>query len=240
MGDQLKGVLFDFDDTLIDWSGVERSWRDLEAAGLARVQTWLERRRIGPSLDLESLVDVYMRRTRTAWMEARTSLRAPFMPTILMSTLHELGLDIDRLEQADVVRAYDWNAVPGTVVFPDVPPMLDKLRAAGLKLGIVTNASQPMAMRDAELAAHGIIGYFPDCRLSAADAGYLKPHPQIFKSALERLGTAPEETVFRRRQSGRRYRGRAQRGHTRGAPHDLPRDHEWQLDPASPNPALLR
>ena len=74
--------------------------------------------------------------------------------------------------------------------------MLDKLRAAGLKLGIVTNASQPMAMRDAELAAHGIIGYFPDCRLSAADAGYLKPHPQIFKSALERLGTAPEETVF--------------------------------------------
>ena len=95
MGDQLKGVLFDFDDTLIDWSGVERSWRDLEAAGLARVQTWLERRRIGPSLDLESLVDVYMRRTRTAWMEARLSLRAPFMPTILMSTLHELGLDID-------------------------------------------------------------------------------------------------------------------------------------------------
>lgn len=113
-----------------------------------------------------------------------------------MGTLKRLGVATDSLDVDEVLRAYDWNVVPGTVVFPDVPPMLDVLRQAGIRLGIVTNASQPMAMRDAELKAHGLINYFPDCRLSAADAGYLKPDRRIFTCALERLGTTPKETVF--------------------------------------------
>ena len=53
-----------------------------------------------------------------------------------------------------------------------------------------------MAMRDAELIAHGLIDFFPDCRLSAADAGYLKPDKRIFECALERLGASAAETVF--------------------------------------------
>ena len=118
------------------------------------------------------------------------------MPTILMETLAGLGVAAESLDVDEVLRAYDWNVVPGTVVFPDVPPILKALRLAGLKLGIVTNASQPMAMRDAELETHGLLEFFPDCRLSAADAGYIKPDPRIFARALERLGTAPEETVF--------------------------------------------
>ena len=40
------------------------------------------------------------------------------------------------------------------------------------------------------------MGYFPDCRLAAADTGYLKPHPRIFQAALAQLGTAADETVF--------------------------------------------
>ena len=31
---------------------------------------------------------------------------------------------------------------------------------------------------------------------SAADVGYLKPHPSIFQAALECLGTEAEETIF--------------------------------------------
>ena len=74
--------------------------------------------------------------------------------------------------------------------------MLEALRARGLKLGIVTNASQTMAMRDAELRTLGLIEYFPDCRIAAADVGYLKPHRRIFQAALERIGANAAETVF--------------------------------------------
>lgn len=196
MADQLKGALFDFDDTLIDWSGVQLSWREIEAARLACVQEYIWRKSPAYRLSAESLLDAYMEQTRAAWTEARATLRAPHMPSILMDTLKALGVATDRLDVDEVLRAYDWNVVPGTVVFPDVPPVLNILRRAGIKLGIVTNAAQPMTMRDAELETHGLMEYFPDCRLSAADAGYLKPDRRIFTCALRRLGTGPHETIF--------------------------------------------
>lgn len=196
MADQLKGALFDLDDTLVDWSGVQLGWREIEAARLSRVKAYVQRKSQNRSITSETLIEAYLQRTRAAWREARATLRAPHMPSILMDTLKALGVATDRLDVAEVLRAYDWNAAPGTVVFPDVPPMLTVLRRAGVKLGIVTNASQPMTMRDAELEAHGLIDYFPDCRLSAADAGYLKPDTRIFTCALERLGTRPQETIF--------------------------------------------
>lgn len=196
MAAQLKGALFDLDDTLVDWSGVQLSWRAIESARLLGVANFVNRQSRGGMLDADALVEAYLQLTREAWTEARMSLRAPHMPSILMKTLAGLGLAVDQLDIDDVIRAYDWNAVPGTVVFPDVPPVLDALRQAGLKLGIVTNASQPMAMRDVELETHNLIDYFPDCRLSAADAGYLKPDRRIFNCALDRMGTSPQETVF--------------------------------------------
>lgn len=196
MSFQLKGVLFDFDDTLVDWSGVRLSWREIESARLSRVREHVFRKTRAYWLTADTLLETYLQQTRMAWAEARLTLCAPHMPNILMETLSALGVEIDRLDVAEVLRAYDWNVVPGAVVFPDVPPALKVLREAGLKLGIVTNASQPMAMRDAELEAHGLIEYFPDCRLSAADAGYLKPDKRIFKRALERIGASPAETVF--------------------------------------------
>jgi len=73
---------------------------------------------------------------------------------------------------------------------------LDELRSRGIRLGVVTNSSQPMLLRDHELRQHGLLPYFPDCRLAAADVGYLKPHPRIFRCALERIGVAPAEAVF--------------------------------------------
>jgi putative hydrolase of the HAD superfamily len=70
------------------------------------------------------------------------------------------------------------------------------LRDRGIRFGIVTNAFQPMTLRDIEMKTHGLLDYFPECRLSAADVGYLKPSPKIFYAALACLGTTPQETLF--------------------------------------------
>ena len=196
MTNQLKGILFDLDDTLIDWSGVTLGWREIETAHLSKVHAYINQNLQRFPASIDRLTDLYMAGTRSAWEKARITLRAPNMPRLLLATLMELGVAGDKLILDEVIAAYDWGAAPGTAVFPDAPPMLETLRARGIKIGIVTNASQPMRMRDVELAAHGLIDYFPDCRLSAADVGYLKPHPRIFQSALDLMGTAPEETVF--------------------------------------------
>lgn len=198
MPSKLRAILFDFDDTLIDWSGVSIGWRELEAQRLSRVLTFVQRRAARELSDLDSLVDSYTERTRAAWAAARVNLRAPIMPEILLSTLTDLGIAEAASCLDEILAAYYWGAVPGTVVYPDVPPALDTLRKHGIRLGIVTNASLPMWMRDNELKEHGLFDFFCDCncRLSAADVGYLKPHPRIFRRALEMMGTLAEETVF--------------------------------------------
>lgn len=196
MPPQLKAVLFDFDDTLIDWSGVTQDWREVEAERLGRVLRFLDQELSPTGIALGQLVERYTQRTRESWMKARANLRAPNMPEILQQTLTELGVDGAACFADEILRAYDWNVVPGTVVFPDVFPALTLLRSRGIRLGVVTNSSQPMSLRDCELREHGLLPYFPDCRLAAADVGYLKPHPRIFHCALERVGVAPEEAVF--------------------------------------------
>jgi FMN phosphatase YigB (HAD superfamily) len=53
-------------------------------------------------------------------------------------------------------------------------------------------------MREVELIDHGIDlnKFFPTCRFSAADFGYLKPHPSIFQAALDCLNARPAEMVY--------------------------------------------
>jgi FMN phosphatase YigB (HAD superfamily) len=83
------------------------------------------------------------------------------------------------------------------VPFPEVRQELANLRRMGLKLGLATNAIQPMSMRDEELRHLGLLEFFEDgSRFSAADVGFLKPHPRIFEMALQSLEAEPEEAVF--------------------------------------------
>lgn len=81
-------------------------------------------------------------------------------------------------------------------MFAEVPEVLKLLHENGIKVGIVTNAYQPMWLRDVEIQMHGLLDFFPDCRISAADVGYLKPHPAIFQAALNCCGAKADETVF--------------------------------------------
>ncbi len=194
--DQLRAILFDLDNTLIDWADVQLGWPDIDRLYMPNVIAWLQSEGQASAIDLNQLLDSFSGRHHQAWVEADRSLQAPYMPTILLDALREAGVDCTGLTEAALMAAYNWRGVPGCRVFPDVPRTLALLGEVKLKLGIVTNASQPMVMRDAELAAHGLLHHFPACRLAAADAGVIKPHPRIFEQALKKLNASPRETVF--------------------------------------------
>jgi putative hydrolase of the HAD superfamily len=146
--------------------------------------------------DIQAYTAEFRNRTTAAWAAARTSLRAPNLGTVLMETAVALGVPANALDVRLCLEAYKWGAVDGTFMFPDAPDILKLLHNNGIKVGIVTNAYQPMWLRDVEIRMHGLLDFFPDCRISAADVGYLKPHPAIFQAALNCCGTRAEETVF--------------------------------------------
>ena len=80
-----------------------------------------------------------------------------------------------------------WSSVrPRTV------ESLSKLRAAGLRLGIVSNSDGRV---DEALTAAGLRQYF-DVVVDSALVGIEKPNPAIFLAALDALGVAPEEALY--------------------------------------------
>jgi putative hydrolase of the HAD superfamily len=192
---QLKAVLFDLDDTLLDWSGFHEDWESVHRGHLAGVLDFL--RGSGFALDdVEAFEEAFRERTAEAWNSARSSLRAPHIGAVLLEAAQDCGVPAGQVDMQDVLRAYRWGAVEGTVIFPETRETITALKSFGVRVGIVTNAYQPMWLRDVEMDAHGILDLFPECRLSAADVGYLKPHPAIFQAALDCMGTRPDETVF--------------------------------------------
>ncbi len=191
----LKAVLFDLDDTLIDWSGAHEQWDARERTLMRGVFDYVSAE-ISPLEDFDGLVQIFRDRSREAWEVGRSNLRAPHLGRVLLETLTAAGIAQQMLDERRCLEAYNWSAAPGVVTFPDVPPVLELLIERGVRIGIVTNAHQPMWIRDRELEQLGLLHYFPDCRISAADAGYLKPHPQIFQHALKHIGVKASEAVF--------------------------------------------
>lgn len=191
----LKAVIFDVDDTLIDWGHFEHNWESIEDQHLPGVYDYLKT--LGtPMGDIKAFKKVYLERTKQSWINARSTLVAPHLGKVLVQSAAAIGIPASAVDQQTCLERYEWGAIPGTYPFPDVFEALNRLRKADIRFGIVTNAYQPMALRDVEMEQHGLLEYFPECRFSAADVGRLKPHPEIFAKALGCLGTKPEETIF--------------------------------------------
>jgi len=69
---------------------------------------------------------------------------------------------------------------------------LDRLRAGGLRLGVVSNSDGRV---EEALAAAGLRDCF-DVVLDSALVGVEKPNPAIFRAALAALGVAPAEALY--------------------------------------------
>jgi 2-haloacid dehalogenase len=78
-------------------------------------------------------------------------------------------------------------------VFPEVQPTLERLKAGGLKLAILSNGTPAML---ASAVEHSGIGPLLDAVLSVEDVGVFKPHPSVYRLASDRLQLAPEAICF--------------------------------------------
>jgi putative hydrolase of the HAD superfamily len=98
---------------------------------------------------------------------------------------HDLPESFFRAIDAAFHRRAAWH------VFPDVLPALDAMRAAGLRLGVVSNWgwTAPELLHLLELASN-----FEVLAISAR-VGYQKPHPAIFQHALDQLGASPADAI---------------------------------------------
>ena len=70
--------------------------------------------------------------------------------------------------------------------------MLERLKQAGFKLGVVTNAGN----LDAEPWPHSSLARFVDVFIASHEVGLLKPDQRNYDLACRQLGARPSETAY--------------------------------------------
>jgi HAD superfamily hydrolase (TIGR01549 family) len=79
----------------------------------------------------------------------------------------------------------------GYRAFADVIPALVRLRAAGVKRAVISNADADVT----ELCRHMAFAHEMDLIVTSAIVGVEKPHERTFRAALDPLGIAPEDAL---------------------------------------------
>src|SRR5262245_32639240 len=101
--------------------------------------------------------------------------------------------DLPAALAATLLKDYRAGFASACVLFPDAAPTLTTLRAAGLKLGLITNGS--IRMQSAKLACLKLSPLFDVVLISDAE-GIAKPKREIFDRSLERLDVNRTKAVF--------------------------------------------
>jgi putative hydrolase of the HAD superfamily len=176
----LKALLFDYGGTLafLDYDLLAREFsregRALEALALEHAE-YHGRQAIDRHLmaGASDVIPAYMEFFR-AWMTAA-------------------GIPAEELEaHRDRFGAIHREASLWRVVRPGTFEALERLKSAGYKLAIVSNAEGQI---ESDAKRHGLAKYF-DVIIDSHVVGVAKPDPRIFQIALSRLRLAPNQVLF--------------------------------------------
>jgi len=86
----------------------------------------------------------------------------------------------------------EWVRVENFALYDDVLPCFERLRAAGVRLGLVSNTSRDL---DEIMAAFALVEYV-EVAVASVELGVAKPSPAIFGAALVHAGVLAGETVM--------------------------------------------
>jgi putative hydrolase of the HAD superfamily len=189
----VRSILFDYGHTLVDFHRTQEALHAAYEQIRARIEAvaYME---VPEILDLiERVAGGIDRIVGQSYAEGR--MEEIDLAATFRETLATVGFDLPD----DVVRhivELDHSAYSNSIVVqPEILATLERLRAAGYTMGLVSNVSLlPELMRD-DLERLGL-GPLLQATVFSSEVGVRKPHPRIFQVALARLGTEPGSTVF--------------------------------------------
>jgi putative hydrolase of the HAD superfamily len=85
---------------------------------------------------------------------------------------------------------------PHTLTDPDAPGLIRRLRADGIKVGVLSNTMWPRSAHEQVLRRDGI-GDLIDGAVYSSEISWTKPHPEAFRAAMAAVGVDdPAACVF--------------------------------------------
>lgn len=135
------------------------------------------------------------------WISKEKQQQPEYEPDFVQAMVQasrQLGLsEADRDLGQKLFEALRVRIPVSRVLYPDTLSTLQTLRQRGYTLGIVTNRNYGGQPFYEDLRHMGLLEYFEYQHMAiSADLGIRKPHPAIFKYALEHLSVLPEEAAM--------------------------------------------
>lgn len=106
--------------------------------------------------------------------------------------IEQMGGRGERLDPCAREIYREWAACQHFELYEDVAPMLRRIAAAGVRIGLISNSHRCLASFQAHFELQGLIAG----AISSPDHGFMKPHPSIFQAALQLLDVSASEAVM--------------------------------------------
>ncbi|MBQ1050681.1 HAD-IA family hydrolase [Micromonospora sp. C51] len=162
---------------LVDFDGVLRRWDPAVAAGVEREY----------GLSAGVLGEIAMQWGRLQPVLTGQVSHADWMTSVADALTPSVGGDAERARAA----VAQWQRYRGEVD-PEVLTFVREARAAGIRVGLGTNATD---LLDADLAALGLTDEL-DVVVNSSAIGVHKPAPEYFQAACGALDTPPARVLF--------------------------------------------
>ncbi|AZS15981.1 HAD family hydrolase [Paenibacillus lutimineralis] len=170
----IKAILFDLDNTLMDrdWTFQQFALQLIEEC---LIEVSAEERERLIAYMIESDADGY--REKQGYFRELIE-RLPW---------------VERPDLDELTRYYELNYMTHARAMNHAVWTLEQCRALDLRLGIITNGRSEV--QHGKIDQLGLRPFF-DTIIVSGDIDIKKPDPRIYRTALERLGTAAEETII--------------------------------------------
>lgn len=180
---EIKAVLFDLDNTLVDFLRMKRTASDAAARAMvaAGADFPFSADEAGDILFGDYLQDI------EGDAVFATFLKKHHQQKLSLSQHH-----VDRIT-AHAVNAYLKAKMLHTEPYAGVRRMLIQLVRQGLRLGVLTDAPRFKAYQRLESA--GLVDFF-DFVLTFTDSNERKPHEKTFRAALDLFGFPPNQVLM--------------------------------------------
>jgi HAD superfamily hydrolase (TIGR01509 family) len=179
----LHAVLFDWGDTLMEWTPDAQLLTNghragFEALGLEPIPAMTDRFR-----------DVYLKE-----FFAPGVVEVEY-PAQVRRLLGEFDVDVDDDGLARFLEAEHEAWGPARRLAATTHALLESLRDRGFRLGLVSNALDPPGLLHRDLEQLGVAERL-DVAVFSSEVGWRKPHRAIFDRALDAVGVAPAAALF--------------------------------------------
>lgn len=175
---------------LFDWGGTLTWFHSVDM-----IDGWRVAAQVLAPDRVEEVAEALLAAEHEVWARTTSTLRSATTAEVLRNASIATGLPVDDVLHDNAIVSYLEHWGPTTRARGDAQPVLEALRARGLRTGLLSNTHWPQGVHEGWLERDGLL-HLLDARIYTSDLEHVKPHREAFNALLDAVGVTPADAVF--------------------------------------------